>query len=163
MSKVYILNQEQEADYACLKGWCMTIFDFYLSLFPGQTTQLIVDLFKQSIAKIDKEKDIKKMRALYRETNKMFRADIFGKEAMEQLNQLLRKKYNNSISDEIDKESEAIQKIIKRRKIRNDCEFELVKRREEEIWQDDSQIEYAETLRHLMEDYDHGVGSPDHF
>ena len=154
MSKVYILNQEQETDYACLTGWCMTIFDFYLSLFPGQTTQLIVDLFKQSIANIDKEKDIKKMRALYRETNKMFRADIFGKEAMDQLNQLLRKKYNNSISDEIDKESEAIQKIIKRRKIRNDCEFELVKRREEEIWQDDSQIEYAETLRHLMEDYE---------
>ena len=28
------------------------------------------------------------------------------------------------------------------------------KRREEEIWQDDSQIEYAETLRHLMEDYE---------
>lgn len=31
---------------------------------------------------------------------------------------------------------------------------ELVKRREEEIWEDDSQIEYAETLRRMMGDYE---------
>ena len=47
-----------------------------------------------------------------------------------------------------------IEVIINRGKIINNKEFELVKRREEQIYADESQIEYAETLRRLMADYE---------
>lgn len=51
-------------------------------------------------------------------------------------------------------ENVEIQKIIKRGRIRNDKEFELVRNREEAIYADDSQWDYAETLRKLMSDYE---------
>lgn len=51
-------------------------------------------------------------------------------------------------------ENVEIQKIIKWGRIRNDKEFELVRNREEAIYADDSQWDYAETLRKLMSDYE---------
>ena len=80
--------------------------------------------------------------------------EILSSKQMDDLNQLLKEKFGHNIADEKDKETEIIQKIVKRGKIRNDREFELVKRREEEIWEDDSQTEYAETLRRMMGDYE---------
>ena len=56
MSGIILLNLKQDADYASLRDWCLTVYDFYLSLYPGQTTQLVVNLYKQSIDKIDKKK-----------------------------------------------------------------------------------------------------------
>ena len=75
-------------------------------------------------------------------------------DSIEVLNELLKKKFGYSISDEIDEETNTIQKIIKRGKLRSDKEFELIKRREEEIWQDETQKDYAETLRRLMGEYE---------
>jgi hypothetical protein len=53
------------------------------------------------------------MKALYDETNMMFREDIFGAEAMEQLNKVLKDKFNHCISDEIEEENMKIDRIIK--------------------------------------------------
>ena len=60
--------------------------------------------------------------------------------------------YNN-LAEEKNEELVKIQEIVKQGKIRNDKEFELIKRREEEIWQNNSQIDCSETLRRLMGDY----------
>ena len=66
----------------------------------------------------------------------------------------MKEKYGHDIADEMELETATIQKIIKRGIIRNDDEFEIVKRREEEIYADESQFEYAETLRNLMSAYE---------
>ena len=154
MSGIILLNLKKDADYASLRDWCLTVYDFYLSLYPGQTTQLVVNLYKQSIDKIDKKKDITKMKALYDETNMMFREDIFGAEAMEQLNKVLKDKFNHCISDEIEEENMKIDRIIKSGRITNDKEYELVKQYEEGIYADESQVEKAEMLRSLMVKYE---------
>ena len=67
---------------------------------------------------------------------------------------ILKEKFNHSIDDEIDNDTAKIEKIIKRGRIRNDREFELVRNREDEIYADDSKWDYAESLRKLMSDYE---------
>ena len=94
------------------------------------------------------------MKALYDETNMMFREDIFGAEAMEQLNKVLKDKFNHCISDEIEEENMKINRIIKSGRITNDKEYELVKQYEEGIYADESQVEKAEMLRSLMVKYE---------
>ena len=93
------------------------------------------------------------MKRVYKETTVMVRETLTPR-LIEPLNQILKEKFGHNIADEIDQETTAIQKIIKCGKIRNDKEFEIVKRREEEIYSDESQNEYAETLRQLMADYE---------
>lgn len=106
------------------------------------------------IEDIDKTHNLRKMKALYKEMNILVGEEMLSPKQMDDLNQLLKEKFGHNIADEKDKETEIIQKIVKRGKIRNDREYELVKRREEEIWEDDSQTEYAETLRRMMGDYE---------
>jgi hypothetical protein len=106
------------------------------------------------IRKADKTRNLKLIKALYKETNLYIREDLLTSKEMTELNQLLKEKFGHNIADEIDRETALIEKIIKRGKIRNDREFEMVKRREEEIYADESQNEYAETLRKLMGDYE---------
>ncbi|MBQ9435964.1 MAG: hypothetical protein IJU33_07550 [Bacteroidales bacterium] len=72
---------------------------------------------------------------------------------MEVLNKQLDEKFGYNLVRETGNDKNKIQKIIQRGKIRNDKEFELVKRREEEIYDDDNQQNYAETLRSLMTAY----------
>ena len=94
------------------------------------------------------------MRALYKEINILVGEEMLTSSQMDSLNNILTKKFNHSIKDEFDKEIKKIEVIINRGKIVNNKEFELVKRREEQIYADESQIEYAETLRRLMADYE---------
>ena len=84
----------------------------------------------------------------------MLREHIIPDNQMNELNQLLKARFGHCIVDEIAKDEKIIQGIIARGIIRNDREFELVKRREEEIYDDDSQQEYAEKLCKLMSDYE---------
>lgn len=95
-----------------------------------------------------------KMRAVFKETNIMFGEEALSTEQMGRLNQILKEKFGHSLADESDKETAQIEKIIKRGKIRNDREFELVKRREDMVYVDDSQREYMLALQKLMSDYE---------
>ena len=145
---------KKDSDYQVLKQWCLTACD-YLLLIDARFSDLVNGKYgiMSILEDVDKTHNLTKLKALNKELIIILR-EMLSSDQMVRLNQLLKEKCGNNIADENNKESETIQKIIKRGKICNDREFELVKRREEEIWQDDSQIEYAETLRHLMEDYE---------
>ena len=144
-------------DYLVLKQWCQTICDYLLSINPGFSDIVDGEYGLMSILKdIDETHNLKKMKALYKEFNILIGEDMLTMEQMAELNQLLKEKFGHNLANEKDKDSVTIQKIIERGKILNDREFELIKRREEEIWQDDSQHAYAETLRHMLGDYEGG-------
>ena len=144
-------------DYLVLKQWCQTICDYLLSINPGFSDIVDGEYGLMSILKdIDETHNLKKMKALYKEFNILIGEDMLTMEQMAELNQLLKEKFGHNLANEKDKDSVTIQKIIERGKILNNREFELIKRREEEIWQDDSQHEYAETLRHMLGDYEGG-------
>ena len=149
-----ISNLKKDSDYSVLKQWCITVCDYLLSINSGYSN-LVYGKYgvMEVMGDIDKTHNFKKMSAFYKELNILIGEDMLSPEQMASLNQLLSEKFGHSIADEKDKETELIQKIIKRGKIRNDREFELVKRREEEVYQDDRQADYAETLRNLMIDY----------
>jgi len=150
-----ISNLKKASDYSVLRQWCVTICDFLLSIDP-RCSIFIYGKYgvMEVIGNIDKTHNLRKMKALYKEMNILVGEDMLSPKQMDELNQLLKEKFGHNIADEKDKETEIIRKIIARGKIRNDREFELVKRREEEIWEDESQIEYAETLRRMMGDYE---------
>ena len=145
---------KKTASYETLRDWCFTILDFFTSEFPNKDMCYLVNEFKIIISDIDQKHNIRKMRAMFKEINIMFGEEMLLPEQMGRLNQILQIKFSHSLADEHDKETATIDKIIKRGKIRNDNEFEIVKRREEEIYTDDSQYEYAEKLRQLMADYE---------
>ena len=73
---------------------------------------------------------------------------------MDKLNQILTEKFKYSLVDVAAAEKDEIQKILKRGRIRNDREYELVKNKEDEVYDDDSQFDYAESLRSLLGDYE---------
>lgn len=151
MKNSKIVKLRKNSDLFLMKEWCMTIYDF-ISTFIEESS-MTVNFFQECLLKAEKEKDIRLMKEIYQETIIMVR-ETFTPELIQKLNTLLKDKYEYAISDEIYKDSLAIKKIIKRGKIRNDREFEIVKRREEEIYDDDSQKEYAESLRKLMAEYE---------
>jgi polyhydroxyalkanoate synthesis regulator phasin len=149
-----ISNLKNDSGYSVLRQWCLTICNYLLSVDKRFSIFICgKDSFLSVLEDIDRTRNLRKIRALYKELNIMA-GEILSSKQMDDLNQLLKEKFGHNIADEKDKETEIIQKIIKRGKIRNDREFELVKCREEEIWEDDSQIEYAETLRRMMGDYE---------
>ena len=149
-----ISNLKKNSDYSVLRQWCITICDYLLSI-NSEFSNLVYGKYgvMEVIDNIDKTHNLIKMKALYKEINILVGEDMLSQKQMDDLNQLLKEKFSHNIADEKDIETDIIQKIIKRGKIRNDREFELVKRREEEIYQDDNQADYAETLRDLMIDY----------
>ncbi len=73
---------------------------------------------------------------------------------MNRLNSILQEKVHKSLFDVIKNDNEKIHRIIKRGHIRNDREYELVKRREDEIYADESQKELMLKLQQLMLDYE---------
>ena len=150
-----ISNLKKDSDYSVLRQWCITICDFLLSIDP-RFSDFIYGKYgmMEVINNIDKTHNLRKMKALYKEMNIFVGEEMLSPKQMDELNQLLKEKFGHNIADEKDKETEIIRKIIARGKIRNDREFELVKRREEEIWEDENQIEYAEALRRMMGDYE---------
>ena len=147
---VFYLN----AEYETLREWCLEIIRFLQTEFQEEGMFYFTNQITSLIENIDKKKSISKMRALYKEINILVGEEMLTSSQMDSLNNILTKKFNHSINDEFDKETKKIEVIINRGKIINNKEFELVKRREEQIYADESQIEYAETLRRLMADYE---------
>lgn len=147
-----LLGLDKTADYATLREWCVTILDFLVAIIPEYS--YFVHGMKQVIQKLDKKQSMRYMRALYREMNLMIRELYLPDPLMDQLNQILAEKFKYNLVDVAAAEKDEIQKIIKRGRIRNDREFELVKNQEEAIYDDDSQTEYAEILRGLMGAYE---------
>ena len=146
-----LFELKERGNFNLLKNWCLTIYNYML--FLDSSFSLEVEWFKGVIADAEKTSDIKLMKRVYKETNVLVRETLTSR-LIEPLNIILKENYGHDIADEMELETATIQKIIKRGKIRNDDEFEIVKRREEEIFADESQFEYAETLRNLMPAYE---------
>ena len=151
MSKIELLKLDKKCDYTLFKEWCITIYDYILSI--DSSFSLTAELFYRALSVADKKKDLNILKEIYQETNLMAR-EILRDDMILPLNNILREKFNYCIEDEIKKVISIVQKIIRRGKILNSKEFEIVKRREEEIYADDSQQEYAEVLRNLLADYE---------
>lgn len=148
MSK--LLGLEKTVDYTTLREWCVIVSDFLQSSDPGYT-ELAVELTKV-IIKIDKKKKIQDMKAMYKELHYML-SDLPPNQ-IDELNEILKEKFGHCLADVAEMETKAIEKIIKRGRIQNDSEYELIWRREDKIYTDDSQYEYAEKLRKLLNDYE---------
>lgn len=140
-------------DYAILREWCMTIYDYLLSIHPEMADSL-KEIIKTVEEEIDQKSDIKRMRMLYKEMNWLVGDGFLTDTQMDSLNWLLLKKFKYNMNDVTKSNIDEIDKIIKRGKICNDREFELVRNREDAIYADDSQWDYAESLRKLMSDYE---------
>ena len=143
-----LLALEKTADYATLREWCITISSFVSKAYPEMSH--MEEEINDAIEKIDKKQSLRYMQTLYKEMNWLVGDGYLPDPLMDQLNQILAEKFKYNLVDVAAAEKDEIQKIIKRGRIRNDREFELVKNHEESIYDDDSQTEYAEILRGLM-------------
>jgi hypothetical protein len=147
-----LLRLDKTADYATLKEWCLTVSSFVSKVYPEMSN--MEKEICEGIKKIDKTQNMRYMRSMYKEINWLVGDGLLPDPLMNQLNQILTEKFNYNVVDVVAADNVEIQKIIKRGRIRNDSEFELVRNKEEAIYADDSQWDYAETLRKLMSDYE---------
>ena len=108
----------------------------------------------EAIEKIDKKQSMRYMRVLCKEMNWLVQDGYLPDPLMDKLNQILTEKFKYNLVDVAAAEKDEIQKILKRGRIRNDREYELVKNKEDEVYDDDSQFDYAESLRSLLADYE---------
>ena len=145
-----MIKLKNTKDIDIVVDWCNTVYDYLLTLDSGYSN--LIDYFKHAIETSTKNK-MRVIRELYKETNLIVR-ETLTPEQIASLNMILNEKFCYSIADEIDNDTKQIQIIIKRGKILNDREFELVKNREESIYADESQVEYAEILRSLLVAYE---------
>jgi len=143
-----ILKNTKDIDIVV--DWCNTVYDYLLTLDSGYSN--LIDYFRHAIETSTKKRK-RVVREIYKETNLMAR-ETLTTEQMASLNMILNERFCYSIADEIDNDTKQIQKIIKRGKILNDREFELVKNREDSIYADESQAEHAEILRNLLVAYE---------
>lgn len=151
--KKKLLKLDKTADYATLREWCVTIYNFILDLYPEMFNSL-KEIEKVVKEELDEKSDIRRMRLLYREMNWLVGEGFLPDSQMEILNQILQEKFKYNLDDVANSNNDEIKRIIKRGKILNDREFELVKNREESIYADESQVEYAEILRSLLVAYE---------
>ena len=148
-----LLALDKTADYATLREWCITIYCFLIKIHP-EIADMLKEIERVITEELDKKSDIKRMRILYKEMNLMIREEYLPDPLMDQLNQILAEKFKYNLVDVAAAEKDEIQKIIKRGRIRNDKEFELSKNKEDEIYDDESQFNDAESLRNLLGDYE---------
>lgn len=134
-----------------LKERCFAIFDYMLSVDVGYSQ--MVDFCIQTISNLERKPSLSKLKAIYKEIIVIIR-DTMPSSMITDLDQMLTVKCGQGILGEINKELMMIERILKRGRIINNKEFEIVKRHEEEIYDDDSQKEYAESLRKLMAEYE---------
>lgn len=147
-----LLGLDKTADYATLREWCLTISSFVSKAYPEMSH--VEKEICEAIEKIDKTHSMRYMRIMYKEINWLVGDGYLPDPLMDQLNLFLAEKFKYNLVDVTATEKDVIQKIIKRGRIRNDREFELVRNREDAIYADDSQWDYAEILRKLMSDYE---------
>ncbi len=147
-----LLALDKTADYATLREWCITICSFVSEAYPEMSH--MEKEISEAIEKIDKKQSMRYMRAMYKEMNWLVQDGYLPDPLMDKLNQILTEKFKYSLVDVAAAEKDEIQKILKRGKIRNDREYELVKNKEDEVYDDDSQFDYAESLRNLLGDYE---------
>ena len=147
-----LLALEKTADYATLREWCITICSFVSKVYPEMSH--MEKEISEAIEKIDKKQSMRYMRVLCKEMNWLVQDGYLPDPLMDKLNQILTEKFKYNLVDVAAAEKDEIQKILKRGRIRNDREYELVKNKEDEIYDDDSQFDYAESLRNLLADYE---------
>lgn len=151
MSK-QLLELDNNADYAMLREWCMTCCDFIVRMYPEMTE--FVTGVKNIIMRIDSKQNIRQIRSVANEVDWLIQDGYLSDSAMDTLNQTLTEKFKDNLIDASTSKKDEIQKILKRGKILNDREYELVKLQEEKIYDDESQFNYAESLRNLLGDYE---------
>lgn len=158
MKKIFM---PQTSDYDSLHDWCLTIYDYYSNIDSSPMGCFIVSSLKQALEKNEKNRDLKLLKELCKETVWLFQEDMLGITAMEKLNDILKDKFGISMDDVSRKDIEYVNRILSRGKIINTHEYELVKCREEEVYGDESSFEYAEKLRQLMLDFELCQGKSD--
>lgn len=151
--KKKLLNLYKTADYVTLREWCVTIYNFILDIYP-EMVESLKEIEKIVKEELDEKTDIRRMRLLYREMNWLVEEGFLPDSQMDSLNQILQEKFKHSLNDAANSDYDEIKKIVKRGKILNDREFELVKNREDSIYADESQAEHAEILRNLLVAYE---------
>ena len=81
MSKIKALKGN--TDYDSLKSWCLTVYEYLLSISPDFEVMVNGEYgFMSVIKKADKTHNIKLMKSLYKETSILVREDMLSSENM---------------------------------------------------------------------------------
>ena len=89
-----INNLKMDSDYSVLRQWCITIFDYLLSIDPRFSDFIYGEYGMMEVIKnIDKTHNLRKMKALYKEMNIFVGEDMLSPKQMDELNQLLKEKF----------------------------------------------------------------------
>jgi len=107
---------------------------------------------KEILERAYEKKDIKQLKGINKELDVWLR-EMFRPDEKEELSRLLKEKFGEDTKQVDLKRIEKINKIVKRGKINNKNEYELLLQRVEEIYSDDSKNEEVTELNKLLADF----------
>ena len=126
------------------------VFYDYANKIHGSS--FLMESTKTILENAYEKKDIKQLRRLNKELNVWLR-EMFRPDEKEGLIKILNEKLNEDVNDSDLKRLNKIDKVVKRGKINNIFEYELLLQRVEEIYSDDNKKENVTELNKLLSDF----------
>mgnify|MGYP001010185830 CR=1 FL=1 len=125
---------------------------FYDYVSKTQGSVFLMEQTKEILERAYEKKDIKQLKGINKELDVWLR-EMFRPDEKEELSRLLKEKFGEDTKQVDLKRIEKINKIVKRGKINNKNEYELLLQRVEEIYSDDSKNEEVTELNKLLADF----------
>jgi hypothetical protein len=125
---------------------------FYDYVSKTQGSVFLMEQTKEILERAYEKKDIKQLKGINKELDVWLR-EMFRPDEKEELSRLLQEKFGEDTKQVDLKRIEKINKIVKRGKINNKNEYELLLQRVEEIYSDDSKNEEVTELNKLLADF----------
>jgi len=125
---------------------------FYDYVSKTQGSVFLMEQTKEILERAYEKKDIKQLKGINKELDVWLR-EMFRPDEKEELIRLLKEKFGEDTNKVDLKRIEKINKIVKRGKINNKNEYELLLQRVEEIYSDDSKNEEVTELNKLLADF----------
>ncbi|OJV35346.1 MAG: hypothetical protein BGO33_08735 [Bacteroidia bacterium 43-41] len=141
------IDQKYLEELTFLKEWNETIINFLILKSKDNS----LDIFHQIITETFNKSDLRGMRMIYKDLNEG--ANDLPLMELNELNQLLSKKFGRNLTEYNNKNLAKIKRIVKKGNISNEEEYRLILNRVEEIYADDTQKDETKILNMLLTNY----------
>ncbi len=150
--------ENQETEYLFLTTWCLNVLDYIYNNYP--IDQALKDLHRQAFSAETKNKYLdqvspslylKGLRQAFRDTNEM--AKDMPSHQLNELNKILKDKFGKDLNDDFRNNLTRIKSVLKRGKIVNDEEYEIIERRVDELCQTNNASTEIKSLNGLLINY----------
>ena len=149
MARKLTADQQKKLDH--MKEWCLTIQEFIIGK-TGETASVaekeVNSMARDILIDTYRKKSLRGMRCIFNDSNEWARGGTRAE--IDELNQLLREKFGEDLTNQSDRDRKRIRQILKRGRIHTENECRLVESHIDEIYADPANDEELQALNKLL-------------